>query len=47
MSKKPAVRNRNQAKRWILYVLNLPTTASWDQIVDALARALGVPGPRP
>lgn len=39
MPRKVCKRPRNQVKRWLLYVLGLPITASWDEIKSALQRA--------
>ena len=36
------VRNRNAFRRWLLYILDLPVTATYAEIRAALERRLGI-----
>ena len=36
------IRTRNQFKRWLLYILDLPPTATYAQIRAALEKRLGI-----
>jgi hypothetical protein len=42
MSRAHPIRTRNQFKRWLLYILDLPTTATYAEIRAALERRLGI-----
>ena len=41
MTSRP-IRNRNAFRRWLLYVLELPTTATYAEIRAALEKRLGI-----
>ena len=41
MTSRP-IRTRNQFKRWLLYILDLPPTATYAQIRAALEKRLGI-----
>ena len=42
MSRAHPIRTRNQFKRWLLYILDLPTTATYAEIRAALEKRLGI-----
>ena len=41
MTSRP-IRTRNQFKRWLLYILDLPPTATYAQIRAAMEKRLGI-----
>jgi hypothetical protein len=41
MTSRP-IRSRNAFRRWLLYILDLPTTATYAEIRAALEKRLGI-----